>query len=125
MKRSEWLCGMPHSGGNNSRLAYSSIDSAALNTQRVWAIDQLAALIKNTAVPRDDSLIELILELFVVHGFFTVSKSSKSPIRSVRYLSNISQAILMRKPPSRCVTLPNSLSLPTQSIPVVNGCSAA
>lgn len=56
-----------------------------MDTQRVWATDQLAALIKNTAVPRDDGLIELILELFIVHGFFTISKkSNKSSIRSVR-----------------------------------------
>lgn len=72
--------------GGYSRLTESSTDSTAMDAQRVWAIDQLAALIKNTAVPRDDGLIKSILELFIVHGFFTVSKKpSKSLIRSVRY----------------------------------------
>lgn len=68
----------------NSKI-HLSTDAATTDAQRLWAIDQLAALIKNTAVPRDDTWILDILELLIVHGFFAVSKkSTKSPVKSVR-----------------------------------------
>ncbi|KAF8321570.1 hypothetical protein DL93DRAFT_2051556 [Clavulina sp. PMI_390] len=63
----------------------SAADAVTLDSQRSWAIDQLAALVKNTSVPRDDSWIVSIIELLIVHGFFSLEKkSSKSSIVSLQ-----------------------------------------
>lgn len=41
-------------------------------------LDQLSALVKNGAVPKDDACVKSILDFFVAHGFFVVKKKEKA-----------------------------------------------
>ncbi|KAI0648248.1 DNA polymerase phi-domain-containing protein [Trametes meyenii] len=60
-------------------------DIQALNTRRVWIIEQLAALIRNGAIPKSDAWIQTILDWLAVHGLFIVTKrSEKSAILALR-----------------------------------------
>ncbi|KAI0831759.1 DNA polymerase phi-domain-containing protein [Trametes gibbosa] len=60
-------------------------DIHALNTRRAWIIEQLAALIRNGAIPKSDAWIQTILDWLTVHGLFIVSKKSeKSAILALR-----------------------------------------
>ncbi|KAI9056874.1 hypothetical protein FKP32DRAFT_1598752 [Trametes sanguinea] len=62
-----------------------STDIQALNTRRAWVIEQLAALIRNGAIPKDDAWIQTILDWLVVHGLFIpTKKAEKSPILALR-----------------------------------------
>ena len=61
-----------------------SPDVKALESRRMWIIDQLAALIRNPSVPKSDEWIKSILDWLIVHGLFEVKKSSKSPFDAVR-----------------------------------------
>ncbi|GBE82630.1 hypothetical protein SCP_0410150 [Sparassis crispa] len=64
-------------------------DIQALNARRAWIIDQLAALVRHGAIPKSDEWIQSILDWFVVHGLFIVSKKSeKSTFRSLRSIPN-------------------------------------
>lgn len=61
------------------------MDVQAINARRTWIIDQLAALIRNGAIPKSDDWIQSILDWFVLHGIFVLEKkSTKSPIKAVR-----------------------------------------
>jgi DNA polymerase phi len=47
-------------------------------------VDQLAALIRNGAVPKDDEWVGSVLDWLVIHGLFEVKKKSKdSPYQAV------------------------------------------
>lgn len=60
-------------------------DVQALNSRRGWIVDQLAALIRNGAIPKDDLWIQTVLDWFVVHGLFAIKrKSDKSSFLAVR-----------------------------------------
>ncbi|OBZ75369.1 DNA polymerase V, partial [Grifola frondosa] len=60
-------------------------DIQALNARRAWIIDQLAALVRNGAIPKSDAWIESVLDWLAVHGIFLITKKSeKSAIRAVR-----------------------------------------
>ncbi|KAI0654742.1 DNA polymerase phi-domain-containing protein [Cubamyces menziesii] len=60
-------------------------DIQALNTRRAWVIEQLAALIRNGAIPKDDAWIQTILDWLTVHGLFIPTKrSEKSAILALR-----------------------------------------
>lgn len=64
----------------------SRMDVQAVNARRTWIIDQLAALIRNGAIPKSDDWIQSILDWFVLHGIFVLEKkSAKSPIKAVRH----------------------------------------
>ncbi|KAL1748073.1 DNA polymerase phi-domain-containing protein [Schizophyllum fasciatum] len=55
-------------------------DVQAVNSTRAWIIEQLASLIRNGAIPKDERWIQTILDWFTVHGLFTIKKKSeKSP----------------------------------------------
>ncbi|TFK42972.1 DNA polymerase phi-domain-containing protein [Crucibulum laeve] len=55
-------------------------DIQAMNGRRVWIIDQLGALIRNSRIPKTDEWIQSILDWLVIHGLFIVKKkSTKSP----------------------------------------------
>ncbi|KAJ7905348.1 hypothetical protein B0H14DRAFT_2659931 [Mycena olivaceomarginata] len=55
-------------------------DIQVINSRRAWVVDQLSALIRNGAVPKDDDWIMSILNWLVVNGLFVVKKKSeKSP----------------------------------------------
>ena len=59
--------------------------ATALEGQRLWALAQLGALVRNTAIPRDDEWVCRILDLFVVNGFgpaTSVKKASGKVSRS-------------------------------------------
>lgn len=59
-------------------------DVRATNFRRLWIIDQLGALIRNSGIPKDDDWILSVLNWLVVQGLFIVNKkSSKSPFRAV------------------------------------------
>ncbi|KAH9929645.1 DNA polymerase phi-domain-containing protein [Amylocystis lapponica] len=59
-------------------------DLQAINARRAWIIDQLAALIRNGAIPKSDDWIQSILDWLAVHGLFIVTKKSdKSPLRGL------------------------------------------
>ncbi|KAJ6630633.1 DNA polymerase phi-domain-containing protein [Mycena sp. CBHHK59/15] len=52
-------------------------DIQAINSRRAWIIDQLSALIRNGAVPKDDQWIMSILDWLTVNGLFIVKKKSE------------------------------------------------
>ena len=63
-------------------------DVQAINARRTWVIEQLAALIRNGAIPKDDTWIRAILDWFTVHGLFIVRKPSlTSEFLAVRFHS--------------------------------------
>ncbi|CCM03691.1 uncharacterized protein FIBRA_05836 [Fibroporia radiculosa] len=67
----------------------SDSDAQTTNARRAWIIDQLAALVRNGAIPKSDDWVQSILDWFVVHGLFLIVKSSeKNPIGALRTLSS-------------------------------------
>lgn len=61
-------------------------DESALAARQRWIIDQLPALVRNTAIPRSDEWIKTVLDWLLVNGLFMVKKASpKSPFRAVSY----------------------------------------
>ncbi|KAJ7470617.1 DNA polymerase phi-domain-containing protein [Mycena latifolia] len=57
-----------------------SADIQVINSRRAWIIDQLSALIRNGAVPKDDGWIMSVLDWLTLNGLFLVKKKSeKSP----------------------------------------------
>ncbi|EMD34453.1 hypothetical protein CERSUDRAFT_55542 [Gelatoporia subvermispora B] len=59
-------------------------DIQAVNARRAWVVDQLAALVRNGAIPKDDAWVRAILDWFVVHGLFVVKKKAeKSPVAAL------------------------------------------
>ncbi|PSS32180.1 hypothetical protein PHLCEN_2v2053 [Hermanssonia centrifuga] len=69
----------------NDEQASQTTDIQALNARRAWIVDQLAALIRNGAVPKDDKWIQTVLDWFVIHGLFTVfRRSEKSKTLALR-----------------------------------------
>lgn len=65
-------------------MKFQRMDVQAVNGRRVWVVDQLAALIRNGAIPKSDDWVQSVLDWFVVHGIFIVKKkSSKSSIKAV------------------------------------------
>ncbi|KAJ7109235.1 DNA polymerase phi-domain-containing protein [Mycena epipterygia] len=57
-----------------------SADIQVINSRRAWIIDQLSALIRNGAVPKEDDWIMSILNWLTLNGLFVVKKKSeKSP----------------------------------------------
>lgn len=49
-----------------------------MNARRAWIVDQLAALIRNGAIPKDDRWVQTILDWLVVHGLFAIRKKSEN-----------------------------------------------
>ena len=55
-----------------------------MNTRRAWIIEQLAALVRNGAIPKSDAWIQTILDWLAVHGLFIIAKKAeKSAISAV------------------------------------------
>ncbi|KAH9857639.1 DNA polymerase phi-domain-containing protein [Lenzites betulinus] len=76
----------------------ASADAHALNTRRAWIIEQLAALVRNGAIPKSDAWIQTILDWLAVHGFYIVSKrSDKSAILALRSVPTPSFSEELRK----------------------------
>ncbi|KAN0066282.1 DNA-directed DNA polymerase [Thecaphora frezii] len=46
-------------------------------SQRKWALDQVLSIVRNTAVPKDDTCIQSILELLIAHGYFAMKQPYK------------------------------------------------
>ncbi|KAJ7489850.1 DNA polymerase phi-domain-containing protein [Mycena galericulata] len=62
-------------------------DIQAINSRRAWIIDQLYALIRNGAVPKEDTWMMTILDWLTVNGLFVVKKKSeKSPFLGLRQI---------------------------------------
>ena len=49
-------------------------DVQLINAHRSWIVDQFAALIRNGAIPKDDSWVQQILDWLTVHGIFVFKK---------------------------------------------------
>ncbi|KAF9514414.1 hypothetical protein BS47DRAFT_1372330 [Hydnum rufescens UP504] len=50
---------------------------------RLWATDQFTSLMKSSAIPKQDKWVHSVLEFFVVHGFFSVTrKNAKSSLQA-------------------------------------------
>ncbi|KAH8991045.1 DNA polymerase phi-domain-containing protein [Lactarius hatsudake] len=59
-------------------------DVQLINAHRSWIVDQIAALIRNGAIPKDDGWVQQILDWLTVHGIFVIKKKSpNSPICAV------------------------------------------
>ncbi|KAH9048219.1 DNA polymerase phi-domain-containing protein [Lactarius hengduanensis] len=59
-------------------------DVQLINAHRSWIVDQIAALIRNGAIPKDDGWVQQILDWLTVHGIFVIKKRSpNSPIYAV------------------------------------------
>ena len=60
-------------------------DIQALNARRAWIVEQLAALIRNGAIPKADAWVQTVLDWFATHGLFMIKKKSeKSKLLAVR-----------------------------------------
>ncbi|KAF9505605.1 hypothetical protein BS47DRAFT_1400276 [Hydnum rufescens UP504] len=56
---------------------------------RLWATDQFTSLMKSSAIPKQDKWVLSILEFFVVHGFFSVTrKNAKSSLQAIHHVPN-------------------------------------
>ncbi|KAH9180268.1 hypothetical protein EDB89DRAFT_1918230 [Lactarius sanguifluus] len=51
-------------------------DVQLINAHRSWIVDQIAALIRNGAIPKDDGWVQQILDWLTVHGIFVIKKRS-------------------------------------------------
>ncbi|CDZ97129.1 Predicted regulator of rRNA gene transcription (MYB-binding protein) [Phaffia rhodozyma] len=72
----DFLKGIVHDGFASS----SEFDLRGLEARRIWAFDQLVALIRNGSIPKDDSWVTSIIEFFVLHGLYKIkSANPKSP----------------------------------------------
>lgn len=58
-------------------------DLQLINSHRAWIVDQLAALVRNGAIPMDDVLVQQILDWLTVHGIFVVRRFPNCPICAV------------------------------------------
>ncbi|KAF7363316.1 hypothetical protein MSAN_00987000 [Mycena sanguinolenta] len=64
----------------NSSSDSDDTDVQVTNSRRVWIIDQLSALIRNGAIPKEDDWIMSVLNWLALNGLFVVKKKSeKSP----------------------------------------------
>ncbi|KAF9009405.1 DNA polymerase phi-domain-containing protein [Cyathus striatus] len=64
-------------------------DIQAISSRRLWIIDQLGALIRNSGVPKDDEWVSMILDWLAIHGLFAIKKrSSKSPYTALHSVPN-------------------------------------
>ncbi|KZV92838.1 hypothetical protein EXIGLDRAFT_613837 [Exidia glandulosa HHB12029] len=57
--------------------------------KRTWILDQLSALIRNGAVPKDDDCVKTVLDFFVLHGFFVVKKKEKAAKGGIAALRHV------------------------------------
>ncbi|CAL1703687.1 unnamed protein product [Somion occarium] len=64
-------------GQVNDQEGGKTADIQAINARRAWVIEQLAALVRNGAVPKDDAWVQAVLDWFTVHGLFIVRKQSE------------------------------------------------
>ncbi|KAG9125256.1 DNA-directed DNA polymerase, partial [Ceratobasidium sp. 392] len=69
----------------------ASVDPGEQDAKRRYVVEQLAALMRNGSIPKDDGWVASILEFFIVHGMFIITKKNKSSA-----LSTLHHAI---KPP--------------------------
>ncbi|CAE6452304.1 unnamed protein product [Rhizoctonia solani] len=68
--------------------APSDVDPSEQDSKRRYVFDQLTALMRNGSIPKDDEWINSILELFILHGLFTVTKKNKnSGINLLHYVT--------------------------------------
>ncbi|KAL1715196.1 DNA polymerase phi-domain-containing protein [Schizophyllum commune] len=73
-------------------------DVQAVNSTRAWIIEQLASLIRNGAIPKDEQWIQTILDWFTVHGLFTIKKKTeKSPFLALHTTPNPPFSDALRK----------------------------
>ncbi|KAG8748741.1 hypothetical protein FRC10_000132 [Ceratobasidium sp. 414] len=56
----------------------ASVDPSEQDTKRRYVIEQLSALMRNGSIPKDNEWIVSILEFFILHGMFTVTKKNKA-----------------------------------------------
>ncbi|KAB5592609.1 DNA polymerase phi subunit [Ceratobasidium theobromae] len=56
----------------------SNTDLCEKDTKRRYVFEQLAALMRNGSIPKDDEWINSVLELFILHALFTVIKKNKA-----------------------------------------------
>jgi DNA polymerase phi len=63
---------------DNSPRARSDVQ--VINARRSWIIEQFTALVRNGAIPKSDEWVQLILDWFIVHGIFSVKKSSQGSL---------------------------------------------
>ncbi|KAH7340489.1 DNA polymerase phi-domain-containing protein [Rhizoctonia solani] len=68
--------------------AASDADPGEQDSKRRYVFEQLAALMRNGSIPKDDEWVNSILGLFVLHGLFTVTKKNKnSGITSLHHIT--------------------------------------
>ena len=60
------------------RVAESKSSRASIDARRAWIIDQLAALIRRSAVPKSSETMELALDWMATHAFFRQKPSKKA-----------------------------------------------
>ncbi|TCD65622.1 hypothetical protein EIP91_002427 [Steccherinum ochraceum] len=61
----------------NDKDGSSADDIPAINARRIWIVDQLAALLRNGAIPKDDTWVQGILDWLTVHSLCIVRKKSE------------------------------------------------
>ena len=61
-------------------------DVSSIEERRIWAVNQLHALIRNGSVPKDDNWVIEVVDLLHTHGFFTIRKPNKKSDSTVASL---------------------------------------
>ena len=51
-------------------------------SERSWIMDQLAMIVRNGAIPKDDQSCKVVLEFFSCHGHFRVVKHTKKELEA-------------------------------------------
>lgn len=62
-------------------------DATSREEKRVWALDQMLALCRNGAIPKDDAWVQRVLDDLQVYGFFIVRSADKkatiAPLKAI------------------------------------------
>ncbi|EPQ58607.1 hypothetical protein GLOTRDRAFT_35678 [Gloeophyllum trabeum ATCC 11539] len=51
-------------------------DIQVVNSRRAWVVEQLSALVRNGAVPKQDDWLNTVLEWLAIHGLFEIKKKT-------------------------------------------------
>ncbi|KAG8686023.1 DNA-directed DNA polymerase, partial [Ceratobasidium sp. 395] len=61
----------------------ANVDPNEQDTKRRYVVEQLSALMRNGSIPKDDEWVASILEFFILHGMFIVTKKNKTGALSI------------------------------------------
>lgn len=54
-----------------------SYDISVINARRIWIVEQFAALLRNGAIPKNDTWVQRVIDWLIVHGLCRVRKKTE------------------------------------------------